>query len=238
MTTPICYFSIIEPDDVSAFREACITDEQVSCSWSVLESWLNSLIVSDIWWGLTRDERYSIANMAITNTMFFCICRMRKGKPNCEGGEGDWNIYTTCGRNTYIRILKFATSDYAGCVDECYWKESFDVDENEHCWKPDHSYGLPCYTATVIVGERYNGGPQFAHGICALLIDEDVSIIDNWIFFQYDSFDIKPGDLQMPIIEGYTTYIKVWKVTEFSTTKCNFVGGDLDYIIHDWEFVA
>ena len=189
MTIPTCDFSIIEPD-VLAFREACITDEQVSCDWSILESWLNSLIVSDIWWLLTETERRSIAEMTIKNTLFYMIHKGRKGEANCEGGEGDYGDIA-CKQNALIRYLKFG--EVVNSADHCYWKRHGTSTE-EHCYVPDISYNLPCALVLCFV-PAYN----FSHVLCTVQVNEDVSKLESWIIFQYSDFDIKPGDWQLPV---------------------------------------
>ena len=195
MTTPICYFSIIEPDDVSEFRESCITDGKVSCDWSVLESWLNSSIVSDIWWGLTRDERYSIAEKSVYNTLYGRIDYYSFGEDACTGSDGDW-LSAACAANGMIKYLKFASPIFEyqdECTFEsCYWK--WDDVDIEHCYKHELYYDLPC---AIVQAKPIPDSNGHSHIMCAIQIEEDVSKLDSWVIFQWTAFDIQPGEGQL-----------------------------------------
>ena len=206
MTTPICNFSIIKPDDVSAFREACITDGQVSCDWSILESWLNSLIVSDIWWGLTRDERYSIADKAVHNTLWGRIRYYGFGKDHCAGSDGNW-LEAACAANGMIKYLKFASPVFEYQEDcsfeSCYWK--WDDEDTEHCYKHEFYYDLPC---AIVQAHGRHGSGMGSHIMCAIQIGEDVTELDSWVIFQWKAFDIQSGEGQLncDIFEYFDIY--------------------------------
>ena len=187
----------VSMNDVAAFQSECLTDGVVTCGWDALHTKLNNLDVSRFWWFLTRDERYSIAEMAIKNTLFYELWYGRGGKANCEGGEGDF-VGIVCCQNGVIRYLKFGVpvpivDMTTGYVDACYFKRLLS-DPTETCYRQD-AYNLPCHIVNCI--EHFTG-PGFAHTMCAIQVCEGFDSLDNWIVFQYDDFDIKPGNWQMP----------------------------------------
>ena len=192
-TTPVTIS--IDEDGLAEFRAECLSGGSVVCSWDVLKTRLEDHIVSRLWWDLTRDERYSIAEQAIKNTMFFHIDYITRsysgGLPNCEGSDGAVWIDAACTSNGVIRYLKFGQSDFT-LIDSCYWKK--DSDSPENCHVPDHSYNLPTYMVEG-VSETV---PNYGHTMCAILIDEQLESLDNLVVFQYLAFDIKPGHQQMP----------------------------------------
>lgn len=194
-TTPLIY-PIDETVGLAEFRDECLSGGNVVCSWDSMKTRLEDQTVSRLWWDLTRDERYSIGEKVIRNTMFFWIVKIRKGKLNCEGGEGEYE-YTTCLDNAAIRYLKIAhAKDFIEgdifSVDRCYWKHP--VTGEEICKVPDVSYNLPCS-----IGQYESG-----HLVCALQIGQMGDKIDDFIIFQYLSFDIKPVAETHGIPEKFT----------------------------------
>lgn len=192
-TTPLTH-TIDEAVGLAEFRDECLSGGNVVCSWDVLKTRLEDLTVSRIWWDLTRDERYSIAEMAIRNTLFYSIFYKRTGKPNCEGGEGELDR-ASCVNNAIIRCLKFGefpdTVPYwSPNADECYYRQQ--PTSSEHCYVSNTPYKLPCHFVSRI--------SEFAihHALAAIQIENNYGSLDNWIVFQYIDFDIKPGDKQMP----------------------------------------
>lgn len=153
--------------------------------FDALEPYLVSGCIGEHWWEFTEPERRRIAETAIKSTLFYYVNKGRSGASNCVGGTGD--IHTlVCLHNAEIRLLKFGTG--VPGADNCYY---FDKSGVEHCYVPDERFNLPCYFTNVM-------GPNFGHGICAIKVNEDIDDLNSWIFFQYSTFDIKPGDWQIP----------------------------------------
>jgi len=197
-TTPLTH-TIDEPVGLAEFRSECLSGGNVTSPWSVLKTRLEDQTVSRIWWNLTRDERYSIAEMAIRNTLFYSIYYYRTGKPNCGGGEGDLKR-TSCVNNSVIRCLKFGERPntvpyWSPNADECYYRRQ--PADCEHCYVPEVSYGLPCHYVSRISEDL---GPHIIrnHALAAIQIVNNHASVNNWIIFQYESFDIKPGHRQVP----------------------------------------
>ena len=178
----------VSMNDVAAFQSECLTDGVVICDWDTLHARLNNHDVSRFWWFLTEAERRSIAEMAIKNTLFYKLWYGRGGKVNCGGGEGNLERIV-CTHNAIIRYVKFGTAHIG--VDNCYYRR--DENSDEFCYASDTPYNLPCYLACC-----FTYGSGFGHSLAAIQINEDVSKLESWIIFQYSSFDIKPGDPQLP----------------------------------------
>ena len=204
----------VEIDDVSmyniaAFRSECLTDGTVTCDWGTLRARLENHDVSRFWWFLTELERRSIAEMAIKNTLFFHIGYKCTGRPACEGCDGEWSE-ATCLYDTVVKYPIF--SEYrSDDSDMCYWKKT--LDDVEHCVKTNVSYGLPCNVVFC--------SPVFGHVLLAIQVVNNIESLDNWIVFQYGSFDIKPGHWQMPTGQ----VAEIWDV--YNISNC----GHLDYNI-------
>lgn len=209
-TTPI-----IIPIEIGleAFRTECLSDGGVICSWDVLKTRLEDQTVSRIWWDLTRDERYSISEMAVKNTLFYTATRGRSGKFDCVGGEGDTREIV-CIQNSIIRYIKFTSKSF-GISDKCYYRRI--ESSEEFCYVPNESYGLPGHIVSCSTPIDYTGEP-FGHSMCAIQTGLDLSKLDSWIVFQYTDFNIKPGDLQMPV----DTYVR-FKIPD-NSTSCNGYG--------------
>lgn len=161
-------------------------------NWSDLKPKLEDGTVGNVWWNISEDDRRTIAELAIKNTLFYVVRHGRSGKTNCEGGEGDVKKII-CLQNVLIRCLKFG-SDIPSGGDACYYRRS--ATSEEFCYIPDINYNLPCYAVTCMA---HSGG--FGHGMCAIQVNENIEELDSFIVFQYSSFDIKPGHWQMPVDE-------------------------------------
>lgn len=194
-------------NDIDAFRDECLTGGAVSCDWDTLHARLINHDISRFWWFLTEAERRSIAEIAIKNTLFYTLYYGRSGKPNCEGGEGDV-AEIVCMQNALIRYLKFG-SDSPPSGSDCYYRRNSDSDE--FCYVPDIKYNLPC---NIVLCAGYD----FGHSMCAIQVVDSFDSLDNWIVFQYSSFDIKPGNPQMPNNDFSDLFVKMEVIT---TMRCS-----------------
>lgn len=178
----------ITKDVISEFRETCMSGETVTCSWSILHDHLIDQTISSLWWDLTEGERRSIAEKAIRNTLFYEIYEGRPGKPGCAGGEGPCTEIV-CLQNAAIRCLKFADKTHGG--DTCYYIDP--TDGEEYCYKPEVCYGLPC---NVVSCGTYGAG--FGHSMASIQVVNNFDSLSNWVIFQYNTYDIRVGDPQIP----------------------------------------
>lgn len=228
-TTPISVD--IVSDDLYEFRDTCLTDEQVSCGWSTLETWLEDQRVSGFWWEMTTPERRSVAMKAIENTLLIKTRSWSLGMEDC-GGSDDVPYPAVCYQNMIIRYLKFQSEDdivpYDVGADSCYWYDH--VSSSWNCFHPSVCYRLPGhYILRVPDGDA-------GHAMASVQVDPDMSSLDSWIIFQYYEVDIKPGDWHLAIgsdvrvlkidqlgcnmfDEGPTIGIRVSLVTEFHDVR-------------------
>ena len=158
----------------------------ISVEWAVLKPQLEDGTIGAEWWTYTEADRRVIAELAIKNTLFYQITQGRWGDPNCIGGVGDLHRIT-CTRNAMIRYLKFGSNTID--VSECYYQNDKNI---ETCYESDAKYRLPCFLVDTFSPSLWG------HEMCAIQVNENVEDMNSWIFFQYSSFDIKPGDWQMP----------------------------------------
>jgi hypothetical protein len=184
-TTPLTI-----PIEISleTFRAECLSNGVVVCDWNTLQARLVNHDVSRFWWLVTEQERRSIAEVAIKNTLFAVITQKRKGHSDCNGGIGEWGSIVCVG-NAMIRYLTFAKP--MNQMDTCYWR--YRQDAPEVCFAANDTYQLPCFMANC-----RKISPQFGHAMCAIQVVQGIDSLDNWIIFQYREFDIKPGSGQMP----------------------------------------
>jgi len=188
---------------LSVFRDECMDDNgQIVCSWETIKEYLESGFLGGCWWDMTRDERYSITVMAITNTQKV-YRHYREGKPYCGGGEGEF-LDAACMGNTSMRMFQFGTKfiqhpEVIGVRNgsQCYKssKEPSSVDIPESCYVIDKPYCLPFYSVSCV-----NVAEGIWHSLSSIWVVNDYSSFDNWIIFQYNECDIKPGgSWQLPI---------------------------------------
>jgi len=194
-------------DDITLleFRDEYMDGDSVKCTWPTMETLLVNLVVSKLWWLFSRNERYSIAEMAIKNTFPYNIRRGREGLFGCAGGVGELKT-VMCVGNTIIRVLKFGRIDYMG--GQCYHRRY--SDSTEYCYRVENIYGLPCHTVGCGSYE-----PGFGHSMAAIQIVDSYDSIDNWMVFQYGDVDIKPGSYQMPT-DDWDLYLKFGELTHAS----------------------
>ena len=119
----------------------------------------------------------SIAEKAIKNTIYKTVWYFRMGE------DGEWKKFgAPCGYNTIIRSQKFGTP--IGWYD-CYWKYSSTSEVFRYV--TEQYYGLPTVHVNTVT-----------HAMCGIQVVDSIDDLNNWIVFQYSSFDIKPGNPQMP----------------------------------------
>lgn len=198
-TTPL-----VIPIEISleAFRAECLTDGAVSCDWNTLHARLNNHDVSRLWWLLTESERRSIAKHAVSNTINKVIWYYRRGE------SGGWmKLPSPCTYNAIIRFQKFGTP--IGWYD-CYWKyDSGSTDAFRYA--PEHYFGLPTVHVNTVT-----------HVMCGIQVVNSIDDLNNWIVFQYGSFDIKPGHAQMP----YGKRVIIQDPFPYTGTLDNCIGFD------------
>ena len=198
------------PDAIDVFRSECLTGGCVSCDWDTLHARLTNHDIATFWWLLTESERRSIAEMAIKNMLFYILSYGRSGKTNCGGGEGDIK-QIACVQNGLVRILKFGTSPIGG--GSCYYRRY--ADSKEYCYVPATSYGLPCNLVICATYADAASDSTFGHTMCSIQVVDGTDSIDNWIIFQYSSFDIKSGNWQIPggKYDLYVDFIKMLSIS-------------------------
>lgn len=160
------------------FNDSCLCNGDVICDWGTLKPYLEDHTVSTFWWGFTESERRSIAEMAVKNTIYQLIQHYRRGE------EGEWKrLASPCTYNAIIRFQKIGVP--IGWAD-CYWKYT-EASTDIYNYVPNHSFGLPC----VLLNNNY-------HVMCGVQVVDAIDDIDNWVVFQYNDVNIKPGSPHMP----------------------------------------
>lgn len=219
-TTPM-FITIGEEDtELEKFRDDYMSGGLVSAEWTTFKSVLEDHTVANLWWRLTRNERYSIAKTSVENTLFNRMYHSRRGESNCVGGVGEWKVMECVG-NAIIRVLQFGkrltrVPYWSPTSDECYYKR-YETSE-EHCYVPDIPYGLPCFYVSKIADEVKPGTVEH-HALAAIQIENNYDSLDSWIIFQYSDFDIKSGDHQIP-------FDSTVKFSAPYGTQCGVVYGD------------
>lgn len=194
--------SIIIGDEVglTEFRAECLSGGTVICSWDVLKNRLEDLTVSILWWDLTRDERYSIAIEAIKNNPYGKATGLElyRGDAYCAGASSE-PISGNCASSAAIRYTKFGGQaeiidyigpDYTNNIDGCYFKLA--GSSTIQCYRQPNPYMLPCHFVQCL-----NEAAGRRHVLSAIQIVNSLDNIDNWVIFQYNDRDIKPGHTQM-----------------------------------------
>jgi len=198
-TTPLTV-PIGEDIELYEFRSECMSDGSVACAWRTLQHRLDDLTVSNLWWDMTRDERYSIAIAAIQNNPYGLATNLKNfsGESNCVGPIGR-GTQGNCATSAAIRYTKFGGQapiiDYIGpdCtnnVDGVY----FQLDKSDviQCLRQPNPYRLPCHFVQCL-----NEAKGRWHVMSAIQIVDSLDDLNNWVVFQYNSVDIKPGHIQM-----------------------------------------
>lgn len=184
---------------LAEFREECVAGGVVSCEWDMLKVRLEDPTVSNIWWDLTFDERYSIAYMAASNVFNFMV-KYFKRVPGC--GFGSFEHIGECSSNTTVRFCMF--DHLIGCLPEsgcCFWKR--DNSDVWHNYTDLKSYNLPCYFAA-----------SATHVMAAIGLNQPITTLQDLFIFQYNEIDIQPGCLQLP----YGGSLTIQYPTEVSCT--------------------
>ena len=142
--------------------------------------------ISRQWWNITEIQRRKLGEYIIRNFL------PRRQVTNI-GEEKDGAIVWRSGSCVSNALLRYAKmQEPMENQKRCYY-----LDGGEHCYA-EEAFFLPCYCVGCD-GYDANGKCNFGHELCALLVKEgDEANFDSWIFFQYSSIDIKPGNWQMP----------------------------------------
>jgi len=211
--------SLITGENSTTFTMVEVGPDLTKLDKEKLYPYLTSGYVADRWWDLpSRNRRILAQNIIDWWSVPFKVGRYkypynggwRERRADCSIGVvarmsiiGDWE--TICTRGEYY------LASWEGHAD---WYEFGD----RSC------FYLPCYIVKV-------QGYGFNHGICGLQLDKDMTIFDNWLFFQYDNGNIRPGDWQMPIeLEGVRTFVSIERTTK--KLKANSMNYET---ITEWE---
>lgn len=194
--------------ELDLFKVIDITD------FDALKPYLVNGYIGEHWWDFTEAERRRIAETAIKNTLFNGFWWGRSGASDCGGSTGD-KYRIVCAQNAVIRLLKFGTGVPGD--DDCYY---YDKSGNEHCYVPAERFNLPCYQVRVLAGER-----SWGHAMCAIKVNKNIDDLNSWVFFQYATFDIKPGDWQIPT-DTYD-WVKIQLLITTKITCCGCMWGDI-----------
>ncbi len=150
------------------------------------------------WWAMSYADRRQLGLKIIQwwSYPLGALNTIAIGDPGCVG-----NIHTqgsaACLQNALIRYCIF--SGKVACPsDEYYW---YWLDNNWHCACATcmrSNFSLPiCLALTLSRWNEERNNWDFVHFITAMQVGESSSDFDSWIFFQYATNDIKPGDWQM-----------------------------------------
>lgn len=165
--------------------------------------------VADAWWGIPDADRRELAkrivewwSVPIGPTGYLTLT---------DGTVPDWDPYTDTpkfpqwsGSCWYSVSLRYCIMDgREGPSKNIYYYRNR-YDRWEQLWKPD-GFKLPYHYGGISWGD-------FAHVICALQVGSDVQSFSSWLFFQYETKEIVPGDDQMPL----GAHVSVSKITSFT----------------------
>ncbi len=177
--------------NINAFRNECMSNGSVKCSWSTIRNWLKDRRVASVWWDLTQIERKSIAIIAINNSLFYYIDSIRDGYDNCIGPTSP-TYGAVCLQNAIIRTQLFGFPvEYSK---KCYYKSSNGMYK---CYYDSNYYGLPVFDIELRTTET-SGNDAYGHAVCGIQIVNNMNSYKNFILFQYNACDVKLGDWNFP----------------------------------------
>lgn len=168
------------------FRDECLRDGEVVCSWDVLKARLEDQTVSRLWWDLTKNERYSIAHMATSNILNFQV-RYIKRDEGCGFGANESK--GQCTANAIIRFSKF--DHIMGCMSEsglCFWKK--DDTDTWHNYLDAVCYNIPCFIVAALEKGVW-------HEMTAIALNIEIKGLQDLFIFQFSEIDIQPGSTQL-----------------------------------------
>jgi len=166
------------------FKRDCLSNGEVICDWDTLHEYLVGHTVADNWWVLTREQRYNIAKAIHRDIPLYT--KYRYGLKKCEGGTTE-EYPVAChdaAQYMYMRLNGEIRGDNLSAV---YYTNPASPDwEDEYCLGTE-SYKLPVYYVSVKIYRT-------PHAINAILIDQDYTNVNNWVFFEAPKtcFDLKP----------------------------------------------
>lgn len=203
-----CIKNVFISPSIGTFRDMCIYNNEIICSDDFLLNCAENNVLKMYWWSFTKEERILIGKKLI-NIVQMSYANDGHIKKVCSGDSTDPN-YGSCygcinqelasiGANSIIRQLTFNGLNPSNSGKNCYyWNE---IKNEWVCYYNSKSFGLPCFNVRVSASEY-----SFPiYNLCALRVDEDIYNFNNWIFFQHNYDDIKPGDSLMP----YNNYVSV-----------------------------
>lgn len=182
------------PPRFEDFLDDCVNGNNLTCSWSKLETYLLDSTITYGWWDISEVIRRKIVDIAIQNTINERIYYHSTGKPYCRGQEGDW-LVAKCVPNSIIRMLKMGNLPNVGqdemiCTPERGYYKYTNL-SSVHCFYTSNCFNLPIHSVSCIK-------PDFTHALASILVNKDYSKIGSWVIFQYNDIDIKPGNWQLP----------------------------------------
>jgi len=174
MAQTICDFNVRGHGDIDEFRLRCMNNGNVVCDWECLKAWLESHVVSDIWWDLAPAERHSIAHHTAANTMFYYAHKTWSDTAPAEP--------CLCMDAALLRYTKVTSPVPGG---ETIYTDGI-------CWQHDICYGIPGHYISNYTEPNPNN-----HAMTAIQIKANMDNIDSWYVYQWPDLDIKPGSHQM-----------------------------------------
>ena len=191
-----CQWTIPLPEPVPSEPELTLPDFLTMTKGELLP-YLTSGFIKGIWWELMYSYRKALAIRVIKDFTPSCVIdEVTKGLDNCEGiGEGQWER-ASCTQNAAVRYIYFNNKNPDGELfpSNMYWR---DRGSSPYCIHPGRCLNLPVALASIFKDE--NGLYIFGHSACAIRIGEDTQDFNSWLFFQYHTQEIVPGnEEQMP----------------------------------------
>lgn len=214
--TPIPSNTPVPSSKLTSFRNACMSGDNVVCSYSTLLTYLQNKTVADLWWEFRQNERFNIAQVAIKNILDYQFQYCSDGNANCAGSDGKW--YTAiCPANAAVRVILFGKVKPTN-ADKCYWKHHYD--SQSYCFLPSHQYGLPTYVFEAYASPGV-GTKDYGHAMACIQIHQDGSKLTSYVVFQYNDSNIRGGSFQLPTHE---TPIDINLIEITSVTKSMYSG--------------
>lgn len=199
----------VTPEEIKLihFRDICVSNGTINVGWNKLRPFMSNRTVSDIWWLLTEKERRSILQISVPNELYYYVSEMTDGQENCGGAFNNWTK-AWCRNNTTMKLHIFGKPVTDNSKSFYYKANNGQI----YCYYRDDYYDLPYYYVAfrtpIINGER-----EWAHAVSGVLVNQDTSTYNSWVFFQYSYYDFKPGHSQIPT-DKYDLTMYIYKYTD------------------------